>query len=350
MTRFLQLHILTPYPPSNPNRDDLGRPKTAILGGVTRMRISSQAIKRAIRTSDVFETALRDHRGQRTQRMGEVVNAHLIGRGVSEKRAEEIARAISTAFGKIKTTGVQTEQLAFISPEEREAALKLADEVAAGANIPSDKDLAKVVLRTADTAADIAMFGRMLADNPGYNRDAAVQVSHALTTNAVIIEDDYYTAVDDLKTRDEDAGAGFIGEAGFGAGIFYLYVSVDRDLLLRNLGGHNDLAKASLEALVRAVATASPSGKRNSFANHVKAEFILAELGDAQPRTLANAFLQPVGKGDQLNLSIERLVEKRSAFAVAYGRDWIEDLCLHVGHADSATLHEIATFAGKDIA
>ena len=350
MSKFVQLHVLTPYPPSNPNRDDLGRPKTAMLGGLPRMRVSSQAIKRSIRTSDAFATALQGHQGQRTQRIGEVVQAHLIAEGQTTETAEDIARQVGAAFGKIKSAGAQTEQLAFISPEEREAALNLADEVAAGAEMPKDKDLAKTVLRNADGAADIAMFGRMLADNPGYNRDAAVQVSHALTTNAVVIEDDYYTAVDDLKTRDEDAGAGFIGEAGFGAGVFYLYICVDSDLLVKNLGGDRDLARKSMEALVRAAATASPSGKRNSYANHVRAEFILAETGDAQPRTLANAFLKPVGKGDQLALSAERLLDKRASFATAYGQDWTDEICLQVGRNDGATLDQVAAFAGNGVA
>lgn len=349
MSKFLQLHILTPYPPSNPNRDDLGRPKTAILGGHPRMRISSQAIKRAIRTSEVFATALAGHQGSRTQRIGEVVERHLLAKGVNPERALEIAREVGGAFGKMKATGAQTEQLAFISPEERDTALDFADKLAAGEALPDKKDLAKTLLRNADGAADIAMFGRMLADNPGYNRDAAVQVSHALTTNAVVIEDDYYTAVDDLKTPEEDAGAGFIGEAGFGAGVFYLYVCVDRELLVQNLGGDLKLAQTSLEALVRAVATASPSGKRNSFANHVRAEFLLAEKGDAQPRTLANAFLKPVGKGDQTALSVKCLTEKREEFASVYGQDWSADKRLQVGSADSATLDEIAVFAGAGL-
>jgi len=43
MGNFIQLHLLTSYPPSNLNRDDLGRPKTAIMGGKTRLRISSQS-------------------------------------------------------------------------------------------------------------------------------------------------------------------------------------------------------------------------------------------------------------------------------------------------------------------
>ena len=43
MTQFIQLHLLTSYAPSNLNRDDMGQPKTAKLGGVTRLRISSSS-------------------------------------------------------------------------------------------------------------------------------------------------------------------------------------------------------------------------------------------------------------------------------------------------------------------
>ena len=363
MTDFLQLHVLTTYPPSNPNRDDLGRPKTAVIGGALRQRISSQAIKRALRSSETFETALAGHKGARTQRLGEEILKHLIGLGADEDRARSVARGVAEVFGKLdedsdgdkkgkakdKPDSVRIRQLAFVSPEEWRRAVDLAGEVAAGAPLPKEKDLAKAVLRAADGAVDIAMFGRMLADNPDFNREAAVQVAHAFTTNAVEIEDDFYTAVDDLKQPSEDAGAGFVGEAGFGAGVYYLYVCVNRDLLIRNLDGDRALASRGLDALVRALATASPKGKRNSFANHVRAEFLLAERGSAQPRSLAGAFTTPVRAGDYLEASAEALLKKRAAFAAAYGQDWREDRLLRVGAADSATLDDIAAFAAAGL-
>lgn len=205
------------------------------------------------------------------------------------------------------------------------------------------------MLRKADGAVDIAMFGRMLADDPDFNREAAVQVAHAFTTNAVEIEDDYYTAVDDLKEPSEDAGAGFVGEAGFGAGVYYLYVCVNRDLLVKNLGGDKALAARGLKALVRALAESSPSGKRNSFANHVRAEFLLAERGDAQPRSLAAAFTRPVADGDQLAASVRQLLAKRADFAKAYGQDWHEEKVLHVGASDGAPLADVAAFAAAGL-
>lgn len=356
MSRFLQLHVLTAYPPSNPNRDDLGRPKTATIGGHMRQRISSQAIKRALRTSDAVQRALEGHLGTRTQRIGEIVEQHLLERGTDPDAALDTARQVTTAFGKIEDRKdaqgreqAHTRQLAFISPDERTLAIELAEKVAAGEPLPKDKDLAKTVLLNADGAVDIAMFGRMLADAPDYNRDAAVQVAHAFTTNAVDIEDDYYTAVDDLKTRAGDAGAGFVGEAGFGSGVYYLYVCVDRSLLVRNLGGDTALAGRGLDALVRAIATASPSGKRNSFANHVRPELILAERGDAQPRTLAGAFTKPTGRDDQMAEAKRALDKQRSDFAAAYGQDWDAEIRLDVGRNDAATLDEIAGFAADGI-
>ena len=180
-----------------------------------------------------------------------------------------------------------------ISPAERAKALALADRALAGEDIeaPKSDDL----LNKADTAADIAMFGRMLADSPKFNREAAVQVAHAITTHRAIAEDDYYTAVDDLKSREEpeDAGAGFIGVQEFGAGVFYLYLCVDRGLLLRNLGEDARAVRdASLAALVEAAATVAPGGKQTSFASRARALYVLAEKGSDQPRSLAAAFLE----------------------------------------------------------
>src|SRR6478672_4604337 len=102
MTHFLQLHLLTFYPPSNLNRDDTGRPKTATVGGVSRLRISSQALKHAWRSSSVFGDRLRDHRGQRTQRFGEEIETHLRARGIDPERALAVAREIAQHFGKLK--------------------------------------------------------------------------------------------------------------------------------------------------------------------------------------------------------------------------------------------------------
>src|SRR5262249_50888319 len=152
------------------------------------------------------------HLAVRTQRIGEQIREYLIGKGMDEKKALSTARKIAEVFGKIEDEKSDhpsyIRQLAFISPKENEAALALANKALADQAIDPQPD---ALLAKADTAADIAMFGRMLADNPDFNREAAVQVAHAYTTHRVTVEDDFYTAVDDLKTTTEDAGAGFIG-------------------------------------------------------------------------------------------------------------------------------------------
>lgn len=222
MTTFLQLHLLTAYPPSNPNRDDQGRPKQALVGGAPRLRLSSQSVKRALRLSEPFRQGLAGHMGQRTKFIAKDVLDHLIAGGMEPAQARIRAEEIAKVFGKIEAQNkkrpdeMQGTTLAFVSPDERGFALALADKALAGEEMPKDKDLAKTVLRTADGAVDIAMFGRMLADNPDFNRDAAVQVSHAITTHRAVAEDDYFTAVDDLK-RDGNAGGAHLGEHGFGS-------------------------------------------------------------------------------------------------------------------------------------
>jgi CRISPR system Cascade subunit CasC len=344
MSRFLQLHLLSFFPPANLNRDDTGRPKTAVVGGTTRLRLSSQALKRAWRTSDAFATALAGHIGQRTQRLGEVVETFLRERGMADAPALATAREIAGVFGKIKDAKdddpARIEQLAFISPEERAAALALAERALAGETLDVK---AAGLLRRDDTAADIALFGRMLAADPDYNREAAAQVAHAITTHRVTVEDDYYTAVDDLKTRAEDAGAGFLGEAAFGSGVFYLYLCVDRALLLKNLGSDAALAATALGALTEAAATVAPRGKQNSFAAHGRAHYVLAESGDQQPRTLAGAFARAVQGEDLMAASIKALRTFRTDLKKAYGAAADDDREMEVG--GSGTLADIVAFA-----
>ena len=323
MADFLQLHLLTAYGPSNLNRDDTGRPKSVVFGGAPRLRVSSQSLKRAWRTSDVFASRLDGYLASRTQRLGKDVHEHLHQGGMAEDEALETAREIAGVFGKIRGKDAEEptfiEQLAFISPDERADALALADRALAGENVENVN--ADDLLRKTDTAADIAMFGRMLADDPKFNREAAVQVAHAITTHRAVAEDDYYTAVDDLKSRDEpeDAGAGFVGVQEFGAGVFYLYVCVDRGLLLHNLGDTQSVRNAGLAALVEASATVGPRGKQASFASHARAIYVLGEKGAAQPRSLAAAFLKPIYGEDHGKHSAEALESFRDRLDTAYG-------------------------------
>ena len=352
MADFLQLHLLTVYGPSNLNRDDTGRPKSVIFGGVPRLRISSQSLKRAWRTSEVFAAKLAGHLADRTQRLGKDVLDRLIEGGMDEDEALETARNIAGAFGKIKSEKDSQpafiEQLAFISPEERLKALALADqalaEARAGETITESN--ADDLLQRTDTAADIAMFGRMLADNPKFNREAAVQVAHAITTHRAIAEDDYYTAVDDLKSRDEpdDAGAGFVGVQEFGSGVFYLYICVDRGLLLRNLDNTSSIRDASLAALVEAAATVAPRGKQTSFASYARAIYALAEKGSAQPRSLAAAFLKPVAGNDQDGNSVAKLEDFRDRLDAAYGA-CADDRCTMNVEKGAGTLSDLLAFS-----
>jgi CRISPR system Cascade subunit CasC len=344
MTTFIQLHLLTAYPPANLNRDDTGRPKTAQFGGVTRLRQSSQALKRAYRTSAPFRELLDGRLGTRTKRLGEMLATRLAAAGTESK---SIARRLADQLGKLKADGAEIEQLAHLSPDEVSALEALADRLAAGEEIPDD---AIKVLGKGRPAADIAMFGRMLAASPQFNVEAAVQVAHALTTHRVTVEDDYFTAVDDLKSVEEDRGrgAGHVGELGFGAGLFYLYVCIDKDLLIRNLDGDRILANTALEALVRAASMVGPKGKQNSFASRAYAGYVLAEAGRQQPRSLAAAFLKPVSDRaddpDHLARSIERLEEMRDRLDAAYGPNADDRRTMNTCSKSGGTLQGIIDF------
>jgi len=317
MSRFAQIHMLTSYPPANLNRDDLGRPKTAVMGGATRLRVSSQSLKRAWRTSDIFESALKGHVGTRTKEMGCRVFDELQAKGVAEKKATEWAKAIAGCFGKLKKDSIEIEQLAHFAPEEEQAIADLVAVLAERGEGPSEDELK--LLRKQHTAADIALFGRMLASSPAFNIEAAAQVAHAISVHKVAIEDDFFTAVDDLNNGDEDMGAGHMGETEFAAGLFYQYICIDRELLKENLGGDESLAKATLAALIESAATVAPSGKQNSFGSRARASYVMAEVGSQQPRSLSAAFLKPVMGNDLLEESVSRMDHLRNNMDQAYG-------------------------------
>ncbi len=370
MTKFIQLHLLTSYPPSNLNRDDLGRPKTAVMGGVQRLRISSQSLKRAWRTSDLFLDSLVGHAGIRTRRIGQAIKKSLMsgvdlseilrnpekeygsGSGIPEKDAtqwawqmaavfsdksakaedeeiiEEEAEEKSNKKGKkdkksksnVDKDTLAGEVLVFYSPEEIKACESLVLTLIKEKRPSKDTEIKSLPNKTV-SGADLGLFGRMLASNPKFNVEAACQVAHAITVHKVAVEDDYFTAVDDLNKQEEDAGAGHIGETEFAAGLFYLYVCVDSDLLVKNLSGNKELAQKTIRALVECMATIAPTGKQNSFASRAYASYVLAEKGNKQPRSLSVAFLTPIDdKKDLLDTAIGQLEATRDKMDAVYGK------------------------------
>lgn len=342
-TMFVQTHWLTFYPPSNLNRDELGRPKTAIVGDTPRLRISSQSLKRAWRTSATFESELNGHIGTRTKRIGLEAKETLVKEGVGAEEAEKWAAKIANVFGKVAKGGIATEQLVHISPAEQQAVNDLVSIAAKHKREPTEDELK--LLRKDAMAVDIAMFGRMLADATDYNVDASVQVAHAFTVHPVSVEEDYFTAVDDLKPASDDAGAAHIGVNEFGAGIFYGYVCIDRTGLVENLGGDQRLAERAISALMKAIATVGPAGKQNSFASRAAASYMLVEKGSHQPRSLALAFLDGVRKQPLMSSSIESLRDHLARHDKAYGTGE-EQYEMDVG-ASKGTLGELSGFAAR---
>ena len=264
---------------------------------------------------------------------GRLDHSDLIGAGLAPSPMQEWTRSAELPSGPT---------LFMLEDEtgsgKTEAALMLAHRLMQGGRA----DGLYVALPTMATAN--AMFDRLAVAHR--RLFAAVQVAHAITTHRAIAEDDYYTAVDDLKSRDEpkDAGAGFVGVQEFGAGVFYLYICVDRGLLLGNLGDAHALRDASLAALVEAAAIVSPGGKQASFASRARAFHVLAEKGSAQPRSLAAAFLEPVTGSSQGRQSIDVLEGFRARLDTAYGPCADASYTMSVEQGEG-TLKDLTAFA-----
>lgn len=338
MSDFIQIHLLTSYAPSNLNRDELGRPKTAMFGNSQRLRVSSQSLKRAWRTSSVFlkklggpaefvdekrePSAAGSTVGLRTKDIGNYIFSRA-SKQLGDKAADELAKKVAKEFGEPKSdkgsekAQRQTEQIAHISIEEKSAIEGILARALKGESI-NDNEIAGLV-RSGKGTPDIALFGRMLAAKPQANVEAACQVAHALSVHKVTVEDDYFSAVDDLNKGEEDKGAGHIGTAEFAAAVFYLYICIDRDLLLANLNGQEDLCQKTLEGLIEACCKVSPRGKQNSHASRELAHYALIERGDFQPRSLSVAFLKPILTDNVLEEAIRTLTKTRDNMGQAYG-------------------------------
>ena len=356
MATFVDVHLIQSVPPSCINRDDTGSPKTAIVGGVKRHRVSSQAWKKA--TRDEFKHLLpADKVGIRTKRIVKILADDIKRR--SPELAEEalaLAEACFTAGGvKIippKKKGNDSEEpiisesgyLFFISNQQIEALSKLAVDSKA-ADLPIDKKEAKLILKSFNSV-DLALFGRMVADAPELNVDAACQVAHAVSTHRVQTESDYFTALDEEKARtpDEDAGAGMIGQVEFVSSTLYRYATINVDALISNLGS-DDVALQAIEAFIKAFTRSMPTGKQNTFANRTLPEAVLVQIRDDQPLSLASAFEQAVHPGTEGGYSTEsvkELVKRLSEIQDAFGLEAVETLAIGTGETNQ---HELAKVA-----
>jgi len=336
---LIQIHTLQNYAPANLNRDDSGSPKDAMFGGFLRGRISSQCLKRSIRRGETSPFRVEFEKdgllGERTKQLPAIIREALAALHADEKaidaivvRAGELGResrktknrdeedggedaentASDTDVADVATEAVVdggTKQLIFIdrkteAPRMAEILLALYRKDAKAWAKLKPEEIAKALGASVPRSVDIALFGRMTTSAALKNIQASVQVAHALSTNAIKQEFDYYTAMDDLQA-DSEPGAGMIGDVEFNSACYYKYCNAHWEGLLSNVGGDIEIAQRAILALLEGFIFAQPSGKQNSFAAHNLPDFVLVEVSDKNlPVNYANAFLKPVkGFGDR---------------------------------------------------
>lgn len=293
---YVDIHVLQTVPPSCINRDDTGSPKTAVYGGVTRARVSSQAWKRAMRLMfrDLFSE---EQVGLRTKRATELVAAQLKALGQEKDCEKKAVKALEAAGLKVNKAS-QTDALFFLSPVQARELARLAAEG------ETDKQQYKNALKDYPSV-DMALFGRMVASDPSLNYDAAAQVAHSISTHEVRNEYDYFTAVDDCAPE-ENAGAGHLGTVEFHSATLYRYATINVWELARHLKGET---AAAVEGFIKAFLLSMPTGKQNTFANRTVPDLAYITLRQDQPVNLSGAFERPVrSNGDgYVNSSIQAL-------------------------------------------
>jgi len=335
---FINFHVLISHSPSCLNRDDMNMQKTAVFGGVNRVRVSSQSLKRTMRTSDYHLS----HLGEPSVRTRNL--ARLKDRMVEALKdrfdAKRVVQALEWMSGKEGIgEGVTGDAVAPWAVDEVAHFCELIGEEG-----QDQKKLEKLIEKEAgpfrvamSQAKDIALSGRMATSGLMSNMpvDGALAVAHAITTHAVEPQDvDWFTAVDDLTQDAGETGAGHLDTQQFSSGVFYRYASLNLKQLQVNLGLMPDMKgketpesrKAALDMarhVLHMLATVVPSAKQQSFAAHNLADFAVVSFSD-QPISLANAFEAPVQRdrnGGFLKPSITALADYWSRVHEAYGLD-----------------------------
>jgi len=331
-TTNLELHILQSFPPCNLNRDENGMPKSCVFGGRPRARISSQCQKRAARLyyqqNDLVEDAqiARRSRGWMPR-----LKDLLVAENIDETKAERAARLVLKPFGaEIPEDKVESNTILFLGETEIAAISNILTnnwpQIEPGLEgdkptLPKDlsKNIEKKLIQDAKPG-DVALFGRMMASLPSINVDAAVQVAHAIGINPLQQEFDFFTAVDDLNTR-EGTGADHMSETGYNSSTYYRFAVLNTQQLIDNLGSA-DSAAAMAAAFATAFIKAIPSGYQNSFAAHSLPALVLAVVRNGQPVSLVDAYekpIRPTGKNSLLEHAVEKLTQHWENLTQLYG-------------------------------
>jgi CRISPR system Cascade subunit CasC len=330
MSRFVQIHTLSSYPAVLLNRDDAGIAKRLPYGGASRIRVSSQCLKRHWRkTEDTWALArLKQPMAERSRMAVELAIMRELG--VLESALAEAIRVslVRSLYGKdaARPGGKPAEearnrQALLLGRVELDYLTRLAREAAATGSVKAAEALLAERFSRGDGKANLkaltegaalpaglegALFGRMVTSDPEANTEAAIHVAHAFTVHAEESESDYFTVVDDLTREEGETGSAGLFETELTSGLFYGYVVVDGPGLIDNVGGDTALAARVVEHLLHLIATVSPGAKRGSTAPYAYADLMLVEAGDRQPRSLAGAFRKPVSlePGDVLDAAL----------------------------------------------
>jgi CRISPR system Cascade subunit CasC len=308
--KLIELHILQSFPVSCLNRDDVGAPKTAVFGGATRARVSSQCLKRAIREM-AQELDSKRFAGHRSRLIINPLAKQLQTHGVNETKAIEVAKQVGEHLATFDTAAekkgvLKVKTLIFLSPLEIDAIAKALAELLA--KDPKAKDFAKAVAKACKSAAlmdaaDIAVFGRMVASDHSLSLEGAGLFSHALSTHRAENDIDFFAAVDDLQ-KAEDAGAGMTGLLEFNSATYYRYVGLNLDLLADEahlMGMSAEERVAVVDTFLRASALAVPGARKNSMNAHTVPGYVLGIVKDrGQPLQLINAFEKTIRSKDGL--------------------------------------------------
>ena len=341
---YINVSLVKSYAPSNVNRDDTGSPKTAIFGGSNRGRVSSQCIKRSVRTSEVFQEYFdQNFLGLRTKNFPKLLLDELVSLGISETESMELASVIPSLLVKPKNdktkkdesdkkekgetkeeNPLETKQLIFITRQHaknmaislnnivQEIGVRKLIDTLKSTSKDTSKDKKQIIKRVADESIapspDIALFGSMTTSDLFKNVEAASSFAHSISTHVVEEDFDYFTAMDDFS---EEPGAGHLADRSFNSATAYQWIGLSVDQLFKNLQD-DEMAIKTIESFIKSLVLSNPSGMQHGFASPTLPDFCLVEItGANQALSCVNAFETPIKSRSNgyIKASVDTLIE-----------------------------------------
>jgi CRISPR system Cascade subunit CasC len=275
-------------------------------------------MKRQIRLGheSIIGTSTPEDTSLRTKFFPERILKDMVSRG---HKGPEVIKVLKEVFGKVEedktSKALKVSSLQLLSTSEEKFIQSAVDLALTTGKSPGSFE---VILKDASSrcGSSVAVYGRMFADSPSMDIEAASYHSQMLTTHESEPETDFFTAVEEDP---QGQGSGHLDTKSFGSGVFHRSHVLDLVTLKETLKESKDIPSI-IEGFIRSCVEAFPTARQHSdFSRNPPSYVAITLKTSGQPISMMGAFSKPVRGSNLLEDSIKALRAHRSNLFKVYG-------------------------------